>query len=146
MSTPRDEAALQRLAGHVTQRRVALRLHKSDAAKAAGITINTYNQVEAGRPVRALTYGSIEPMLHWAPGSCLAILKGGSPTLVEPGGTGAVISPVDSGDLESDIAQAVQNAAISVSDSLTASEIRELKRRAVEEFKTIRGQAATDPS
>ncbi|MFJ3289926.1 hypothetical protein ACIPMW_32160 [Streptomyces sp. NPDC086669] len=109
-------------------------MNKIDVARAAQIQINTYSKVEEGKSVRAVTYGKIEPVIGWAQGSCLDVLDGAEPTVVEPGLAGAAVSPVRPGDLADDVAAAVQEAAISVSDSLTSAEIRELKRRVVEEL------------
>ncbi len=134
MAPPSNESALQRLATLVIQRRSSLGMNKIDVARAAQIQINTYSQVEAGKSVRAVTYGKIEPVIGWAQGSCLDVLDGAEPTVVEPGPAGAAVSPVRPGDLADDVAAAVQEAAISVSDSLTSAEIRELKRRVVEEL------------
>ncbi|MER6492617.1 hypothetical protein [Streptomyces griseorubiginosus] len=109
-------------------------MNKIDVARGAQIQINTYSQVEAGKSVRPATYGKIEPVIGWANGSCLDVLRGGTPTVIEAGPPGAVSSPFQGGDLAKDVADAVQDAAISVSDTLTAAEIRELKRRVVEEL------------
>ncbi|MEV5189314.1 hypothetical protein [Streptomyces werraensis] len=110
-------------------------MNKIDVARAAQIQINTYSKVEDGKAVRPVTYGKIEPVIGWARGSCLEVLRGAAgPTVVEPGPAGAAVSPVRAGDLADDVAAAVQDAAVSVSDSLTSAEIRELKRRVVEEL------------
>lgn len=135
MAPPFDESALQRLATLVIQRRSSLGMNKIDVARAAQIQINTYSKVEEGKSVRPVTYGKVEPVIGWAKGSCLEILHGAAgPTLAQPGPGGAVFSPVQRGDLADDVASAVQDAAVSVSDTLTAAEIRELKRRVVEEL------------
>lgn len=135
MAPPYDESALQRLANQVAQRRVDLKMNKIDVARAAEIQINTYSKVEDGKPVRSTTYGRIEEVLGWAPGTCVDILRGAAAaTVIESGPPGAVISPIQAGDLAADVADAVQNAAIAVSDSLTAGEIRRLKRLVVEEL------------
>lgn len=135
MAPPFDESALQRLATLVIQRRSSLGMNKIDVARAAQIQINTYSKVEEGKSVRPVTYGKIEPVIGWARSSCLEILRGAAgPTVVEPGPAGTVHSPVQPGDLADDVAAAVQDAAVSVSDTLTAAEIRELKRRVVEEL------------
>lgn len=135
MAPPYDESALQRLATLVIQRRSSLGMNKIDVARAAQIQINTYSKVEEGKSVRPVTYGKIEPVIGWARGSCLEILRGAAgATLVDPGPQGAAISPIRDGDLAEDVASAVQEAAVSVSDTLTAAEIRELKRRVVEEL------------
>lgn len=135
MAPPHDESALQRLAALITQRRVDLKMNKIDVARAADIQINTYSKVEEGKPVRATTYGKIEEVLGWAPGSCSDILRGAAAaTVIENGAPGAVISPIHPGDLANDVAEAVQNAAITVSDSLTSAEIRRMKQLVVDEL------------
>lgn len=135
MAPPQGERALQRLATLVTRRRADLGMNKIDVARAAQLQINTYSKVEDGKPVRVTTYARIEPILGWAQGSCSDILDGASTaTLIEKRQDGAVVSDIQPGDLAADIANAVQNAAVSVSDSLTAAEIREMKRRVVDEL------------
>lgn len=135
MAPPQDERALQRLATLVARRRADLGMNKIDVARAAQIQINTYSQVEAGKSVRLTTYAKIEPILGWAQGSCSDILSGATAaTLIEKRQDGAVVSDIQPGDLAADIANAVQNAAVSVSDSLTAAEIREMKQRVVDEL------------
>ena len=104
-----------------------------DVARAAGITITTYGNVESGAAVRDTTYGKIEPVLGWAAGSCGDVLKGGNPTVVEAGPNGTVISPVFLGDLQSAVERAVQDAAVATTD-LPASEIRKMKQRVVDEL------------
>ena len=135
MAPPQDERALQRLATLVTRRRADLGMNKIDVARAAQLQINTYSKVEDGKPVRVTTYARIEPILGWAQGSCSDILDGATAaTVVEKRPGGAVVSDVQAGDLATDIANAVQNAAVSVSDSLTAAEIREMKQRVLDEL------------
>ncbi|MET9909777.1 hypothetical protein ABZZ74_23730 [Streptomyces sp. NPDC006476] len=110
-------------------------MNKIDVARAAQIQINTYSKVEEGKSVRPVTYGKIEPVIGWARGSCLEILRGApNATVIESGSAGIAVSPIQEGDLAADVAAAVQDAAVSVSDTLTAAEIRELKRRVVEEL------------
>lgn len=135
MHIPTD-SNLQRLAEHVTRRRVQLGMTKIDVARAAGLTITTYGHIERGKAVRDSSYGKIEAPLQWAPGSCLEVLRGGNPTVAEPSGIqGVSFSPISGSDLETDVASAVQDAAIAVTDSLSAEEIRKLKQRVVEELR-----------
>lgn len=135
MAPPHSEGALQRLATLVIRRRSELGLNKIDVARAAQLQINTYSKVEDGKSVRPTTYTKIEDVLGWANSSCIDILDGASAaTLIEKGESGGVISPVLNGDLARDIEQAVQNAAVAVSDSLTSAEIRDLKRHVVEDL------------
>jgi transcriptional regulator with XRE-family HTH domain len=129
-----DDTALERLAALVTRRRSERRLHKVDVARAAGIEVNTYSKIEDAKPVRATTYTKIEPILGWANGSCLDILGGATQaTLLEESVDRAAVSPVTAEDLAEDVGAVVQDAAVSISDTLTAAEIRELKRRVVSE-------------
>ncbi|WP_019358047.1 helix-turn-helix domain-containing protein [Streptomyces sp. AA1529] len=130
-STPKEHR--QRLAEQVRLRRTQLGKTKVDVARDADLNINTYNQVEAGQSVRDNTYGKIEPALGWAAGSCQEILRGGSPTTIEPGPDGSVISPVQPDDLKDAVGRAVQDAAVATTD-LPAPEIRKLKQQVLEEL------------
>ncbi len=133
MAPRHDEDALQRLASLIIKRRSELNLHKVDVARRAGLQVNTYSKVEDGLPVRETTYTKIEPVLEWAAGSCLDILGGAAAaTLVEPATPTAVFSPVRAEDLAEDVGDVVQDAAVAISDTMTAAEIRELKRQVVE--------------
>ncbi|MEV7953035.1 hypothetical protein [Streptomyces sp. NPDC088141] len=135
MPSPVDETALQRLADAVQRRRVELDLKKIDVANGAEIAINTYLKIESGKSVRDVTYGKIEKVLGWAPGSCQEVLRGDQPTIAERLTDDAVVSPLTSAQLEADVEQAVANAAIAVTDSLSASEIRKLKHAVIEELR-----------
>lgn len=135
MPPPTDDTALHRLADHIRRRRVDLGMNKIDVAKAADITINTYMKLEDGRAVRDLTYGKVEGVLQWASGSCRQVLRGGDPTIADRLTDGAVASPVTSDDLEGDIGRAVTDAAIAISDGMSAADIRELKQRVIEELR-----------
>jgi DNA-binding XRE family transcriptional regulator len=137
MTAHHDAEPLRRLAGLIAQRRVDLGMNKIDMARTAGLTITTYSKVEAGLSVRDVTYAKIEPILGWATGSCRHILNGGSaPTVIEPSsveGISLVAIPADG--FEEDLSQAVTSAMVAVADNLTAAEIREISRRAMEELK-----------
>jgi len=134
MAPPYDESALQRLATLVMRRRVELGMSKIDVARAAEIQINTYSKVEDAKPVRPVTYAKIETVLRWARSSCDDILRGATEaTPVEDTPSGAVISPVRTEDLAKDVADAVQDAAIAVSDNLTSAQIREMKQQVVDQ-------------
>lgn len=132
MTARTDAVALKRLATLVTQRRLELGLDKIEVARAAGLTITTYGKIEKGESVRDTSYGKLEPAINWAPRSCLDILNGAeAPTLITAHMGPAATSPVLAEDLADDIARAVQDAAIHVSDSLTAPDIRTLKSAVV---------------
>lgn len=128
MTARRDAVALQRLATLVMQRRLELGMDKIDVARKAVITITTYSKIEAGVSVRDTSYGKLEAAIGWAAGTCLDILDGApGPTLLTNQHSGAALSPVLPADLDEDIEQAVQDAAIGVTDNLGAADIRRLK-------------------
>ncbi|WP_424863115.1 helix-turn-helix domain-containing protein [Streptomyces sp. MMS24-I29] len=135
MPSSTHETPLRRLAEAVRRRRVELELKKIEVATGAGISVNTYVKIENGQSVRDVTYGKIESALGWAPGSCQEVLRGGQPTIAERLIGDAVVSPLISAQLETDVEQAVVNAAIAVTDSLSASEIRKLKHAVIEELR-----------
>lgn len=133
MTARKDHDALARLATLVAQRRLAMGLDKIDVARASDLTITTYGKIEKGLSVRDSSYGKLEPVLGWAPGSCLDVLRGAdSPALITGHIGPAATSPVLDEDLAEDVASAVQDAAIHVSDTLSSSEIRKLKAEVVD--------------
>ena len=60
------------------RRRLSLRLPKDGAAHAAGMSTVTWNRVEDGKPVRALTYIGVDRVLRWRDGACLEFLANGT--------------------------------------------------------------------
>ena len=64
----------------MTKRRNALGLSVDAAAKIAGVSRNTWADVEsAARNAETYTLGKIERALRWEPGSAERVLVGGSP-------------------------------------------------------------------
>jgi transcriptional regulator with XRE-family HTH domain len=129
---PRD---LDALAKAVKQRRTELGLGYKRAAQAAGISPGTWNRIESGLVVREISYAKIEPVLHWAPGSCIAVLEGRSAVPVEPAkeAPGVSISPLPLEALD-EAKDVVQLAAIATTSGLTADEIRNLSERVVKDL------------
>ncbi|MET9293265.1 helix-turn-helix transcriptional regulator [Streptomyces sp. NPDC003077] len=121
----------------IAKRRIELGLHKIDAARAAGITITTYNKAEAGEPVRDVTYRKIELVLGWAQGTCRDVLdRAAQISMAESLPALNMSYPLTAThDLQTDIENSVQAAAIAVTDNLTAADIRELKRYVIEELR-----------
>ncbi|WP_075737561.1 helix-turn-helix domain-containing protein [Streptomyces acidiscabies] len=76
---------LDRLGDRVKSHRLALYPSRQAAAAAAGITKDTWQRVEEGRPVRDTSYAKIDAALGWAAGSCLIVAEGGEPLLGEAG-------------------------------------------------------------
>jgi transcriptional regulator with XRE-family HTH domain len=60
----------------VRQTRVAMGLSADKAAERAGMSPVTWLRVEAGQSARELTYGGVEKVLRWRPGSIIGYLKG----------------------------------------------------------------------
>lgn len=71
----------QRLGDRVKSHRLQLYSSRDAAAAAAGITKDTWQRVEEGRPVRESTYVKIDKALGWAVGSCALVGDGGEPML-----------------------------------------------------------------
>ncbi|MFI2242625.1 helix-turn-helix domain-containing protein [Streptomyces chrestomyceticus] len=136
MAATWDSAALQRLADLITERRTQLGMTKSDVARAAEVTINTYNKIEAARPVRDTTYGKVEPVLGWATGACRTVLAGAdeAPVAATSPGHGAPCA-VAPEVFQRDIEEALQAAAIAATDTLTTADIRKLRQHLVEELR-----------
>lgn len=105
MASPQD---LPRLAAHTKQRRLGLHLARLAAAKAADVSKDTWQRVEEGKPVREMNYAKIEPVLGWAPGSCLAILAGGEPEMLDPIPAGPEVSAGPEADPRSGVDDVIQ--------------------------------------
>jgi hypothetical protein len=88
---PPTKHDLDRLAKLARRRRAELGLAMNDTnAKAANLSKATWQRVEKGLAIRETNYVKIDGLLKWAPGSCIAVLDGGNPTLLpgEPGDGG----------------------------------------------------------
>lgn len=89
---------LGRLAKHVKAHRLELYVSRLAAARAAGISKDTWQRVEEADEVRESTYAKVDKALGWAIGSCLAIAEGGAPVLADDRGADAGaerLSPID---------------------------------------------------
>ena len=133
--TSRD---LGRLAAAVTTRRTELKLGIETAAKAAGMSKDTWYKVEGSptrpvQPVRETTYARVDEVLQWATGSCVAILEGGRPVPIEhaEANNSVIFADMSKEKLAEEVQIAVHEAAIATTD-LPAEEIRKLNQRALE--------------
>lgn len=65
-------------------RRKDLRLTQEELAGRAGVHTGTIKDYEAGKPYTRMpkSWAAIERAVSWAPGSALAVLKGGAPTVI----------------------------------------------------------------
>ncbi|MFK0182499.1 hypothetical protein ACIQVR_41855 [Streptomyces xanthochromogenes] len=130
---------LGRLASQVKARRLELGpVPLKKAAENAGISKDTWMRVEAGKPVRDMNYAKIEPVLEWAPGSCVAVAEGRSavpvaPSRAEPGVSISVLQPEH---VDDEVREVVQLAAIATTSGLTADEIRALSDRVAKDLRT----------
>lgn len=80
------DAPRTRLAIRIRERRQALGLTRTDAARLAGMARNTWSTAEDGaREIQDKLYGGIETAMVWEPGSVARVLAGGEPVeLVRP--------------------------------------------------------------
>ena len=68
---------LAELGQRVRARRTAASLSIDAAAEKGEVSPVTWSRVELGRPVRELTYASVERVLGWPPGACRSYLDAG---------------------------------------------------------------------
>lgn len=131
---------LGRLAEAVTARRKALKLGIEPAARAAGISKDTWKRVEAGLSVRDVTYTSVEVALQWAPGSCSRVLAGKEPIISAPSDADpdVRITEIPSEELERAVGDAVRSAVMATRGDLTGDEILKLNEKVMEELR-LRG-------
>lgn len=73
---------LDRLGEQVKAHRLELYPSRLAAAQAAGMSKDTWQNVEEGGEAQDKTYRKIEKALGWAAGSWLVVADGGSPVLV----------------------------------------------------------------
>jgi transcriptional regulator with XRE-family HTH domain len=125
---------LQRLAAFIEKRRRDLNLSVVRAARASGMSRDTWSRVENGQPARLMNYDKIEDVLQWATGSCRKIMDGGEPieaaSVSDEAPVEFVAVPPEA--VEEKWRQAVQGAMIAGTD-LTADKIRDVTERALAE-------------
>lgn len=132
MTTP----DLERLATLVHQRRTELKLGVEPAAKAAGISKDTWKRVELGQKVWDRSFAGIEKALGWEPGTCRSVLDGRDLEPAKPEATAGVeITQIPKDDLKRLVGDAVQSAAIATKGSMTGDEILELNERVIQELR-----------
>jgi len=137
---PASEPDLARLAEMAKRRRADLGLALTDAtAKAAGFSKGTWQRVERGLPIRETNYVKIDGALQWAPGSCIAVTKGGEPTPVDdmkdPDAAEVQKSPMPPEVIDEEARDVVQLALIATAKGTTAEEIREMSERVVRDLR-----------
>jgi DNA-binding XRE family transcriptional regulator len=134
MATP----DLERLGKAVKARRIELFSARLKAAKAAGVSKDTWQRVEDGKPVQEQTYAKVEDALRWAPGSCAAVAEGREPVevgYVESGGDVTMVSRLPdiwSEEFEEFVRQAMAETAMATSPGTPVGEIRVMSDRFVE--------------
>lgn len=121
----------ERLATLVQKRRTELRLGVEPAAKAGGISKDTWKRIEAALKVRDTSYTGVEVALQWAPGSCKRVLSGGDPIVSGQSEESPEVNvtQIPKAELERIVSGAVLEAAIGTKGSLTGDEILALNER-----------------
>lgn len=136
--TENPDLDLSRLAALARQRRADLGLPLNDAiAKAAEVSKGTVQRVEKAMPIRETNYVKIDRMLDWAPGSCMAILRGGNPVTVEESNDspGVQKSSAPQDVIDREARETVQLALIATAKGTTAEEIRDMSERIVQDLR-----------
>jgi hypothetical protein len=123
--------AHERLATLVHQRRTELKLGVEPAAKAAGISKDTWKRVEAGQKVWDRSFAGIETALGWEAGTCRSILEGLDPAPASD----AEVTQIPKDELKRLVGDAVQTAAIATKGSMTGDEILKLNERVIQELR-----------
>lgn len=128
---------LERLATLVHKRRTELRLGVEPAAKAGGISKDTWKRVEAGQKVWDRSFAGIETALQWEAGSCKRILDGGDPVPAgtQPDRQPPTVTQIPKDELKRLVGDAVQSAAIATKGSMTGDEILALNERVIQELR-----------
>lgn len=100
----------------------------------ADVSRATIQKLERGEPVRPGTLSKVEKVIKWAPGSSRGILDGAaSPIEMKGTRTTGGLAKIPDGELD----QAITNAMVATVDNMTAAEIREVARKAVEELRRL---------
>jgi hypothetical protein len=129
-----------RLATLAKRRRADLGLALNfENAKAGGLSNRTWQRVESGLSIRDTNYVKVDGLLGWAPGSCLAILDGGEPTLVADMDDSAAAdvqkSPMPREVIDQEVRDVVGLALIATTKGTSAEEIREISERVVRDLR-----------
>lgn len=123
---------LERLARAVKSARLALHPSRLVAAKAAGISKDTWKRVEEGKEVRDGTYRKVEHALDWPSGACEEIAAGG-PVPGEEDPDVTVLEGEDYDDPE--VREIVQLSAIATMPGLTGEQVMVLSERIAVDLK-----------
>ena len=131
---------LDRLADYVKLRRTQLNLGIEPAARAAGISKDTWKRVEKGLVVRDTKYVGIERTLQWAPGGCMAVARGGEALVSSPSDADPDVrfTEIPASELERAVGDAVRSAVVATRGDLTGDDILKLNAKVMEELR-LRG-------
>lgn len=135
-----DERDYERLATIARRRRAELGLALNDAnAKAGGLSNRTWQRVEKGLEIRETNYVKIDGLLKWAPGSCIAVLEGGTPTpaldMTDAAAPDVQKSPFPKEVIDEEVRNTVQLALIATAKGTTAEEIRRMSEQVVRDLR-----------
>lgn len=135
-----DERDYERLATIARRRRAELGLALNDMnAKAGGLSNRTWQRVEKGLEIRETNYVKIDGLLKWAPGSCIAVLEGGTPTpavgMTDAAAPDVQKSPVPKELIDEEVRNTVQLALIATAKGTTAEEIRRMSEKVVRDLR-----------
>lgn len=132
----RDPEAWARLGQAIRSERERQRMTQAELAQHASVSTKALQEAEAGKVPRArkpYTLTAIEETLGWPPGRVDLILAG--ETAQGAGRRLARFGATPDEELEREAASAISGAMVHATDNVTASEIREATRLAIEELR-----------
>lgn len=128
---------LERLAKAVKTARLALHPSRLAAAKAAGMSKDTWQRVEEGMEVRDGTYAKIEKVLNWPAGECLAIAEGTGPSTPDSSDDDPRVTVLAPEEVDESVRNIVQLAAIATAPDMTGKQIKELSDRIARDLREL---------
>jgi transcriptional regulator with XRE-family HTH domain len=130
---------LDRLAKAVKARRLELYPSRLKAAEVAGVSKDTWQKVEDGKPAREGSYAKIERALNWVTGGCLLVAEGGQPIhadyIVADGDVTMVTHPPASWADEDAVRRVVSESAVATMPGTPVGEVQAFSDRIIEELR-----------
>lgn len=104
----------------------------------AGVSPDTWRRVERSEPVRDLSFAKMDPVLQWAPGSCVAVLEGrvAVPTRASGSDPDVAISTIPPEAIAEEARGIVKGSlTVAATKGLTVEQVLELSERVVADLK-----------
>ena len=125
----------KRLGATVKAHRMQQYASRDAAAASVGMSKDTWQRVEEGRPVRESSYARVDRALGWAVGSCLLVAEGGAPVLADANPTS--VSGAPERPSVKDVREELYRAAEEKMPGAPIGEVRAFMDEAVETLRRI---------